>query len=381
MRHKICKTFSLIYFLSVVISIQSCSKDDVPILVGTPFKVNGNFLTDPCGQQILLKGMNKMSVFDQQDIYGTQYFPEIAKTNANSVRIVWLATYDSPQQLAQLDSLIRNCMKQKMIPMVELHDATCQWFMLDEVVNFWIKPEVVSLVQKYQHALLVNIANEAGGLDVNEEPETITEQQFIQGYKDAITKMRNAGIKTPLIIDASDCGKNLDILISTGPTLMQHDPEHNIMFSVHTYWSKLDIQLNAQPTFIKDQLQKAANANIPLLLGELCAYGGFPNSSDETLICSPAGAVDYQTFLVEAASHNMGWMAWEWGPGNGFFKRKPVVLCPQMDITTDGTYNSIVNVSANDVNAWGKEVVITSPHSLKNTSVKSNYLLNGFKCL
>jgi mannan endo-1,4-beta-mannosidase len=361
--------------------MQSCSKDDIPIVEGTPFKVDGNFLIDPCGQQILLKGMNKMSVFDEQDIYGTQYFPEIAKTNANSVRIVWLATHDSPQQLAQLDSLIKNCMKQKMIPMVELHDATCKWFMLDEVVNFWIKPEVVSLVQKYQHALLVNIANEAGGQDINKVPEKITDQQFLQGYKDAITKIRNAGIHTPLIIDGSDCGKNLDILISTGPTLMQHDPEHNIMFSLHTYWSKLAIQSAGQPTFIKDQLQKAAAANIPLLLGELCAYGGWPNSPVDTLICSPAGAIDYQTFLAEAASRNIGWMAWEWGPGNGFYDYDPDILCPQMDITTDGTYNSIVNVSANDVNAWGKEVVITSPHSLKNTSVKSNYLLNGFKCL
>ncbi|HKZ36865.1 MAG TPA: cellulase family glycosylhydrolase [Chryseolinea sp.] len=381
MRHNIFKTFYLTYFLLGVISLQSCRKVVIPVLAGTPFKVNGNFLTDPCGQQILLRGMNKMSVFDKQDIYGTQYFPEIAKTNANSVRIVWLATYDSTHQLAQLDSLIKNCMMQKMIPMVELHDATCKWFMLDEVVNFWIKPEVVSLVQKYQHALLVNIANEAGGQDINGVPEKITDQQFLQGYKDAITKMRSAGIHTPLIVDASDCGKNLDILISTGPTLMQHDPEHNVMFSLHTYWSKLAIQSAGQPTFIEDQLQKAVDANIPLLLGELCAYGGWPNSPIDTLICSPAGAVDYQTFLAEAASHNIGWMAWEWGPGNGFYDYDPDILCPQMDITTDGTYNSIVNVSANDVNAWGKEVVITSPHSLKNTSVKSNYLLNGFKCL
>jgi mannan endo-1,4-beta-mannosidase len=152
------------------------------------------------------------------------------------------------------------------------------------------------------------------------------------------------------------------------------------MFSVHTYWSKIDIQMNAQPTFIADQLQKAVNANIPLLLGELCAYGGWPNSNDETLICSAAGAVDYQTLLAEAASRSMGWMAWEWGPGNGFYNRNPIVLCPQMDMTTDGTYNSIAVASANDPNAWAKEVVITSVHSLKNTAVKSSYLLNGFKC-
>lgn len=375
--------FQMVLYCLLLICLlcQGCDSsddDNNDEVGGNPFKVVGRDLLDPCGDKVLLKGVNKMSVFDEQDIYGANYFPEIAKTNANCVRIVWLASYSSSQQLAQLDSLIKNCVKQKMIPMVELHDATCKWDMLDEVVAFWIKPAVVQLIQKYQHALLVNIANEAGGQD-----EGITEVQFMAGYKDAITKMRNAGIKTPLIIDASDCGKNLDILVPTSAQLIQHDPEHNIMFSVHTYWSNIDIQQNAQPTFIKDQLQKAVDNNIPLILGELCAYGGWPGSNDdETLICSAMGAVNYQALITESSTRNIGWLLWEWGPGNGFYEGyDPPVLCPQMDLTTDGTYNSIVALNANSINAWSKEAVITNSESLKNTAVKSSYISNGFKCL
>ena len=83
-------------FLIGVIFLQACSDDDGPpeATTGT-FKIVGRNLTDPCGATVLLKGVNKMSVFDEQDIYGTNYFKEIAKTNSNCVRIVWRKTYSN----------------------------------------------------------------------------------------------------------------------------------------------------------------------------------------------------------------------------------------------------------------------------------------------
>ena len=366
-----------VLFLTNIVFLQACSDDDSPPTEeeGT-FKVVGRDLTDPCGTTVLLKGVNKMSVFDEQDIYGKIYFPEIAKTNSNCVRIVWRATYSNgaPTALSQLDSLIRNCIKNKMIPMVEMHDATCAWDVLDDVVNYWTTPGMIEIVQRYEHALLVNIANEAGD-------DNVTEPQFLAGYQSAITQMRNAGIRTPLIIDAKGCGKDLDVLVSTAATLIANDPDHNIMFSVHTYWSKLDVA-TVQPTFIKDQLKKAADNNIPLILGELCAYGGWPGDGEpNTATCTEKGSIDYETLLSEAAANNIGYLAWEWGPGNGFFEYDPPVLCPAMDITTDGTYQSIVNiVPGSKPRGWVRDVIIDSPFSIKNTAVKSNYILNGFKC-
>ena len=371
---------ALLLLISVVFT-QSCDDNDGNVVASSPFKVVGTQLQDPCGETVMLKGVNKMSVFDEQDPYGRNYFPEIAKTNANCVRIVWKTRLRKgvPTVLSQLDSLIKNCIKNKMIPMIELHDATCHWDSLDDVVNYWIRPDVVSVIQKYQHALLVNIANEAG----NDE---VTDAQFLAGYKSAITQMRNAGIHTPLIIDGKVCGKDLDVLVATGPALMTHDPDHNVMFSVHTYWSKLDI-LSVQPTFIKDQLKKAKDANIPLILGELCAYGGWAGEyppgtvCPEQWTCQEQGSIDYQTFLSEAAANNFGYLVWEWGPGNGFFDCKPPVLCPAMDMTTDGTYQSIVNIPAGSTpRGWVRDVVMDSPYSIKNTATKSSYILNGFVC-
>ena len=372
----VLKIVSCLFFTGAFF-IQGCSDDeDSPEESTSTFKVVGRNLTDPCGATVLLKGVNKMSVWDEQDMYGTTYFPEIAKTNSNCVRIVWRKTYSngSPTVLSQLDSLIKKCIKNKMIPMVEMHDATCDWNVLDDVVNYWTTPGMIEIVQRYEHALLVNIANEAGD-------DNVTEAQFLAGYQSAITQMRNAGIRTPLIIDAKGCGKDLDVLVSTAATLIAHDPDHNIMFSVHTYWSKLDVA-TVQPTFIKDQLKKATDNNIPLILGELCAYGGWPGEGEpDTATCTEKGSIDYQTLLSEAAANNIGYLAWEWGPGNGFFQYVPPVLCPAMDITTDGTYQSIVNIApGSKPRGWVRDVIIDSPFSIKNTAVKTDYILNGFKC-
>jgi mannan endo-1,4-beta-mannosidase len=361
-------------FASVIFN-ESCSEDAVAALLG-PFKVVGTNLQDPCGNTVILKGVNKMSVFDEGDPFGKIYFPEIAKTNANCVRIVWQANNDNgPTNLSQLDSLIKNCMKNQMIPMVEMHDATCDWDALDDVVNYWIKPDVVALVKKYQHALLVNIANEAGD-------DNVTNAQYLTGYKSAITQMRAAGIVTPLFIDAKGCGKDLESLVPIAAQLIAHDPDHNIMFDVHTYWSKVAIA-GVQPTFIKDQLKSAKDNNVPLILGELCGYGGWPGDKEpETAMCLEQGSVDYKTLLAEAAANNFGYLVWEWGPGNGFWNLKPPVLCPSMDITTDGTYQSIVNIAPGSVpRGWVRDVIIDSPFSVKNTAVRSNFLIHKFtKC-
>ena len=310
------------------------------------FFVEGRFLHDFCGNKVTLRGVNKMNIWT--DPTG-ESFAEIAKTGANCVRIVWTARDKDGKstKAADLDNLITRCAAQKMIPMVEVHDATGDWSQLTKMVTFWKRADIVAVIRKHEKHLLVNIANECGD-------DQVTDKQFIQGYSSAVKKLRLAGIRTPLVIDGADWGKNLEQLVRVGPALLQADPNHNLLFSVHTYWPVI---FGATPEFITAQFEAAVNAGLPFIVGEFSAFGAFAGAES---MCSPSGRVDYQMILTETHRLDIGWLAWEWGPGN---EGGGDPLCIIMDMSTDGKFKNLTG--------WGKEVALTHPNSIQKTSVKA----------
>jgi hypothetical protein len=117
--------------------------------------ISGRYLYAPDGEKIVLRGVNSMNVVS--DPSGIKSLPEIAKTGANVVRIMWMAWGGGGDKL---DIIIGNCVQNKMIPIIELHDATGKWQKLDSVVDYWLRPDVVAAIQKHQKYLVLNIANE-----------------------------------------------------------------------------------------------------------------------------------------------------------------------------------------------------------------------------
>jgi mannan endo-1,4-beta-mannosidase len=364
------KTTIIGLLILIGITLQNCKKTDgsttpTPTTPSTPttpttlakpgFYVKDRFLYDPCNNKVTLRGLNKMNIWT--DRTGSS-FAEIAQTGANCVRIVWKAVEDNgqPTKAADLDNLITKCVALNMIPMVEAHDATGEWSQLGAMVNFWKRADMVALIQKHEKYLLVNIANECGD-------DQVTDTQFTQGYTSAVQQLRQAGIHTPLVVDGTDYGKNLEQLVRVGPGLIQADPDKNLLFSVHTYWPSA---FGATPQFIKDQFQAAVNAGLPFIVGEFAAYGAYAGGASS---CGPKGQVDYQTILSETQRLDIGWLAWEWGPGN-VGGGDP--LCVIMDMTTDSKFSTL--------KGWGKEVALTNVNSIQKTAVKAPFLTNNLLC-
>jgi mannan endo-1,4-beta-mannosidase len=304
----------------------------------TGFWVDGRYLRDRCCEKVILRGVSEMVVWSSsQD--GTPYFAEIAKTGANVVRIVW-ETAGSP---SKLDAAINNAIANKLIPMPELHDATGDLSKLGTCVNYWIRSDVVSVIQKYQDKLLVNIANEVGN-------GSVAQSSFTSSYQDAITRMRNAGIHVPLVIDGTSWGQNIDMLQAAGPGLITYDPDHNLLFSVHMWWN------DPNGTRVTTELNESVNKNLPLIVGEFAQHAVTGCSS------SPFA---YKTLLSLSASLEIGWLAWSWGG----VKNSDCASDGPFDMTTNGTYNGLTG--------WGLEVARTDSYSIQNTAVRPRYMTAG----
>lgn len=317
-------------------------------------RVVGRHLVSPCSDTVMIRGVNKMVIWTGDLDLRKKTYAEIKKTGANCVRIVWLAQPGQFEQDATpegLDRNIQDAIDVGLIPMVELHDATGDWSKLSMVVDYWTRPDVVAVIKKHERYMLVNIANEAGD-------ETVTDQQFIAGYTSAIQRIRAAGIKTPLIIDGADWGKNLEQLVRTAPTITTMDEMRNIMYSVHIYWAVSD---GANASFIAQQFSSAVNSGLPFIVGE------FTSLFNRNSKCTYETA--YQDILAICAQYKIGWLAWEWGPGNEFADP----TCDVMNMTTNSYYATLKD-------GWAKVVAETSTHSIRETSKSSYYVMHKGAC-
>ena len=287
---------------------------------GPVFTVSGRSILDTGGDPVALRGVNKMSVFDDNDPRGNSYFPQIALSKSNTVRIVWAIEDDNGlTNVNDLAALIANCQTNKMLPMIELHDATGDLSQLPKLGNYWTRNDVLQVIFNAGGNLLINIANECGD-------DTVTANQWVSAYTPVIRQMRNAGIRTPLVIDAPDFGKNLEVVVAGANTLLSVDA--NLIFSVHPYWPKND---GGGATFIEQQFTAAFNQGFALIIGEFSQWGAFNGNNS---ICVGNGECDYNAIMTKASAKGFGWYAWEWGPGNEFGDAN----CAKMNMTTNGTF-------------------------------------------
>ncbi len=297
--------------------------------------VVGRFLYDARGERVVLRGVNKMTIWVDVP-HGTDPFPEIARTGANVARIVWNDTGTADA----LDRALSQCLAAHMIPMIENHDATGDLSHLPRVMAYWTRPDVVAVLKKHQEHLLLNIANEAGD-------KTVADEAFVAEYAADVRALRGAGLLMPLIIDAPDWGKNLDLLLRVADRLTASDPRHDLLFSVHLYWRYSRGQTDAEVT---EKLRESVTRNVPLIVGELSSY--VSDGSNDT------DSVRYQNILEQCARDDIGWLVWEWGPGN--MDEKTGRLLPWMGMTTDGRFDTL--------NGWGRDIALENPFGIAKTS-------------
>ncbi|TVQ22314.1 MAG: hypothetical protein EA382_12230 [Spirochaetaceae bacterium] len=247
-------------------------------------RVSGRHLYDADGNRVVPIGANVMTKY--WDPGGWRSISALAQTGANTVRIFW--KIEPSTGLDAFERNIRNAVEHGMFAMPSLWEATGQWSQLERCVDWWVQPEVLEIISRYERHLLLNIANEAGDASVSM-------RQFESGYRRAITRLREAGIRVPLVIDAANWGRDESYILQTATALIAHDPERNLLFSWHPWDDRMP------RSRYTETIDAAVAQEIPLIIGEFSHTGVFYNSTHDW------------RFLVEyATEHDIGWLAWVW---------------------------------------------------------------------
>jgi len=316
--------------------------------------VQGNTLYDKCGSPVVLHGVNYPVLDDWSFPATSEVSAQIEQSGANAVRIQWYINYGQNRPayaLKDLDTVISRIARLDMIPIVELHDYTCQsgfGELAANVVPWYTQADMLALIDKHKAYLIINFANEYGAVNWAADPAA-AQNSFQTAYGNAVNAMRTAGIDVPLMIDAPDCGTSSNRLLNVASALRAADPQDNLIFSVHAYWYGY---ANNDSLTMRNHIQQMANSGSCFMLGEVANF-----QDDNGTYCTYA--LNYTSILRSAESFKVGWLIWSWYKDG----------CAARQMTTAGNFASLT--------PFGQNVIHNSVFGLKTVAQRSPYLVNN----
>jgi mannan endo-1,4-beta-mannosidase len=324
-------------------TLQESTPDNSNQNITSPtFYVSGRRLRDPCGKSVVLRGVNEMVTYISNKS-GAAAFSEIARTNANSVRIYW-RTSDSA---TELDAVLRDAEAQRLVPIVYVLNGARDQDRFDETsvldaAKYWTQTDVASVVEAHKSWLIIALREKS-------DESSTSVASWSSRYGEAIALMRSAGMKLPLAIDAPLEGSDMQTLLDAGEALIaKADSLRNLLLNVNVGLS------SDPPEVLATQLIAAAASplELPILIGEISGYSHWPDYS-----CRDVYA--FSTILAAAQQTETGWLAWSWGTAGN----QP---CRELDMAPGGLYDSL--------QGWGLEAARLDQNSIERTAVKPSYV-------
>ncbi|MCA9259738.1 MAG: cellulase family glycosylhydrolase, partial [Planctomycetales bacterium] len=316
--------------------------------LGVGFFVENGEIYDANGNPFRIRGVNHTHAFGVQAT-NTAAIPEIAKSNANAVRLVFFKngtgiTLTAREQRQRIVDYVAH----QIVPIVELHDYTggnndVDGSSIEAAVDYWLEPSRKAYLKEYEREVILNIANEWG-------PNSAV---WRDAYVSAVERLRVAGVNNLIMIDAGgNFGQNPNSIKTYGSDVFHADPQQNVVFSQHMYgyWrSDPDYRTSGgwkPPFLIADELAALKATGLPLVVGEF----GWEDFSE----------VNYDTSdAIQAFEEaGVGWLAWAWyrgASGDSLSLVKNVNGAPSIYYNSDDDLTAYGNLVVNDP-AWGLKV-------------------------
>uniref|UniRef100_UPI002B4BA98B cellulase family glycosylhydrolase n=1 Tax=Cellvibrio fontiphilus TaxID=1815559 RepID=UPI002B4BA98B len=338
------------WFPASVLALSLCSP---AALAG--FSVQGGKLVEGNGVPFMMRGVNHAHVWYKDTT--PQALRDIASTGANTVRIVLAnGTGGLGGRVggAELAQVIQWCKDNKLIAVLEVHDATGYGDASNaqnplDTVNYWLSADIRSALANQEDYVIINIANEPLGNNRASEWTSVQTQ--------SIQRMRQAGIKHSIMVDAPNWGQDWsNTMRNNATTVFNADPERNTVFSVHMYESYGNFSA------VQSYVQDFRNRNLPLVIGEFGADHKGAN-------------VDEDAIMAVSQQQEIGYLGWSWSGNNAETRSLDIVNSFNLNsLTTWG--NRLIN-GANGIRQTSKIATIFSGQSSSSaaSSATSNIAL------
>jgi mannan endo-1,4-beta-mannosidase len=257
----------------------------------TGIRVTDGRVYEANGNEFVMRGVNHAHTW-YPDRAGS--IADIAAKGANTVRVVlsngdrWTRTSAS-----EVTSLIGRCKAAKVICVLEVHDTTGYGedgaaTTLDRAADYWVG--VKSALQGQEDYVVVNIGNEPFGNN--------NYGQWTDATKSAIGKLRGAGLRHALMVDAPNWGQDWSgTMRDNAASVFASDPDRNTIFSIHMYG------VYDTAAEVRNYLNHFVSNRLPVVVGE---FGD--RHSD--------GNPDEDAIMATAQSLRLGYLGWSWS-GNG----------------------------------------------------------------
>lgn len=251
--------------------------------------VEGRRLYDIGGNEIVLRGINHAHTWFKSS--SETAIPAIAETGVNSIRIVLANGYQwEKDSLEDINRLLEICKELGLVVVLEVHDGTGKddASVLEGIVDYWI--EMKEALIGNENFVILNIANEWYG--------QWGDRPWADAYINAIPRLREAGIKNVIMVDAAGWGQYGESIAKLGKEVFDSDPMKNTMFSIHMYGSA-----GGSKGKIKRNIDDVINQDLCLVIGEF----GYNHSDGDVK----------EDFIMEYCTEmSVGYMGWSW-KGNG----------------------------------------------------------------
>jgi mannan endo-1,4-beta-mannosidase len=257
------------------------------------FHVDNGRLYDARNHEFVMRGVGHSHVDYPERT--AQMLSDVKALGANTVRIeLSTGAIAKRNDAADVANVISLCRRNRLICVLVVADTTGWGYRATAIpqaraVDYWISIRKALLGQ--ERYAIVDIANEPYVLD--------NFRTWPADTIDSIARLRRAGIRHTLLVDAPDWGQDLSFTMRDhAAEVYAADPDHNTMFSIHMYGAFF------RATNPHDYLGHFLRAKLPIAVTEF-AY------------THQDGEVDEDAIMSETQADRIGYLAWSWSGNSG----------------------------------------------------------------